>query len=228
MAGDVMSVSYVGHNRSALTALIHAVLTSCMELTALRRICGAGKLALKCNGLALSMRICNGYCGEKRLSIRMLSVSTDLLGGAHLNDVSEVHYGDLVGDVLNYGKVVGNEYVRHSLLALKLFEKVDDLRLNRNVKCGYGLVANNELGIYRKSSCDTYSLTLTAREFVRISIVMVRLKTASCHYVSYVRAYLGIRNYLMNLYSLTDDRTNGHSGRKRGLGILENELKLGS
>ena len=65
---------------------------------------------------------------------------TDLSGGAHFNNISEVHYRDLVRDVLYNRKVVGNKDVGHSLLALELFKKVDDLCLDGHVKCGYRLV----------------------------------------------------------------------------------------
>ena len=61
-----------------------------------------------------------------------------------------------------------------------------------------------------------------------ISVIVMRLKAASLHYASNIGANLGIRNDLVNSYRLSDDRADSHSGRKRGIGILENELKLGT
>ena len=62
MTAYEVSVAEIGHNRRNLTALIGAVLTSGMELTALRRICGTGKLALKSYGIGLSVGVSHGYC----------------------------------------------------------------------------------------------------------------------------------------------------------------------
>ena len=57
-----VSVSDIGHNRRNLTALIGAVLTSGMELTALRGICRAGKLALEGYGFGLGVGVSHGDC----------------------------------------------------------------------------------------------------------------------------------------------------------------------
>ena len=228
MASNKVTGSNLRHCGCFFTAFVGAVLASCVELTALGGICGAGKLSLKSNGLGLAVRICYGNRGEECLSVRMLCVLADLLGVTHLHYVSEVHNRDFIGDVFYNGKIVRNEDVGHTLLALKLFEKVDYLCLYRYVERGYGLIAYNELRLYRKSSRYADSLTLTARELVRISVVMVRLKSASFHNLSDVGAYLIGRYDIVYTYSLADNITDRHSWRKRGLGILEYELKLGA
>jgi lysophospholipase L1-like esterase len=130
MASNEVTGSDLHAGRRSLLTLFGAILTSGMELTSLRRICRAGKLTLKCYGLRLSVGIRNGNRREERLSIGVLSISADVLGGTGLNDVTQVHNGNTVGDVLNDGKVVGNEEIGHTLFPLKLLQKVDDLRLN--------------------------------------------------------------------------------------------------
>ena len=104
MAGNEVSVSDISHNRRNLTALIGAVSASGMELTALRRICGAGKLALQGYGIGLLVGVSHGNRREECLSVRMLCVVANFLCSTHLNDVAKVHYRDIVGDVLNNGK----------------------------------------------------------------------------------------------------------------------------
>ena len=164
MAVYEVSVANIRHNRCCFLTLFRAEFTSGMEFAALRRICGAGKLTFKSNGLGLAVGICYGNSREECLSIRMLRVVANFLCSTHLNYISKIHNRDIVGNVFNNRKVMRNEYVRHSLFALKLFEKVNDLRLNGNVKRGYGLVANNELRLNRERSCDTNSLLLTTRK----------------------------------------------------------------
>ena len=223
-----MSVSDLDHLGRYLGALRHTILTSGVELTTLGGICRAGKLALECHRIALLMRVRDRNCGEQSLGVGVLCIGADLLLGASLNDVAKVHNGDLIGDILNNGEVVGNEHIGHTLFSLELLEKVDDLCLDRNVERRNGLIADNELGLDRKRTRDAYSLTLTAGELVRISVVMMGLKAASCHNASYVFGNFGIGNDLMDLNCLAYDRADRHSGRKRRIGILEYELKLGS
>ena len=148
MASNEVTGSDLHAGRRSLLTLFGAILTSGMELTSLRRICGAGKFAFQCHRLGLSVRIRNGNRREERLRIRVLRVTADILGSTGLNDVTQVHYGNTVGDVLNDGKVVGNEEIGHTLFPLKLLQKVDDLRLNGNVQSGNGLVANDQIRLY--------------------------------------------------------------------------------
>ncbi len=66
-------------------------------------------------------------------------------------------------------------YVKRSL-ACKSSSRVDDLRLNRDVERGNGLIADDEFRIDRERPCDADTLPLTAGKFVRITIRVVRLQ----------------------------------------------------
>ncbi len=197
-----------------------------MEFTALGRICRAGKLALKDHRLGLAVGICNRNRREECLGVRMLRILADFLCISHFYDVSKIHNRYFVGDVFYNRKVVGNKYVGHTLFSLKLLEKIDYLRLNRYVKSRYWLVAYNQLGLYSESSRNTYSLALTTREFVRISVVMVRLKSASFHYASHVCGNLCLGNDFVYFDRFPNNISNRHTRRKRGIGVLEYKLKL--
>ena len=120
-----MSFPDLLHSGRYLTADVSTMLTSGMELTALGGICGAGKLSFKCFGLGLVMGVSYGNCREQRLGIRMARIGADILCFSHLNDISEIHYRNGVGNVFYNGKVVRNKYVGHLLLALELLEQVD-------------------------------------------------------------------------------------------------------
>ena len=121
---------------------------------------------------------------------------------------------------------MGNEDIGQVHRLLKFFKQVDDLRLDRNVERRYGLVADNKLGINRKGSCDTDSLTLTARELVRIALKVVIAQTALVHKAKNVVLYLVLGHDAVHLNRLGEYITNGASRRKRRVGVLEDDLHL--
>ena len=59
------------------------------------------------------------------------------------NDAAQIHHCDAVADVLHHREIVRDEEVREVKLLLQVFEQVDDLRLNRYVERGDGLVADD-------------------------------------------------------------------------------------
>jgi hypothetical protein len=59
-------------------------------------------------------------------------------------------------------KVVRNEEVRKFELILQVAEKVEDLRLDRNVERRHGLVTDNDLGLESQRAGDGNPLPLTA------------------------------------------------------------------
>ena len=89
---------------------------------------------------------------------------------ADLDDLAEVHDGDVVGDVLHDRQVVRDEEVREAELVLQLLEQVEHLRLDRDVERGDRLVADDELRVERERPRDADALTLTAGELVRIAV----------------------------------------------------------
>ena len=67
------------------------------------------------------------------------------------------------------GEVVGDEQVREAELALELLHEIDDLRLNRDVERGYGLVADDQLGVQRERPGEADPLALAAGELVWVA-----------------------------------------------------------
>jgi len=69
---------------------------------------------------------------------------------------------------------MGNEQVREAELVLEVVEKVQDLRLDRYVKCRDRLVADDELGIHCERTRNAHALSLTARKLMRVSVCACR------------------------------------------------------
>jgi hypothetical protein len=55
---------------------------------------------------------------------------------------------------------VRDEHVREPEVVLEVLEQVQDLRLDRDVERGDGLVADDQLGVDREGACDADALAL--------------------------------------------------------------------
>ena len=84
---------------------------------------------------------------EQCLGIWVRGFAVNIFGRPDLNNAPKIHHRHAVTDVLHDRKIMGYEYVGHAEFFLKLYQKVDDLRLNRNVQSGNGLIGHNQLWI---------------------------------------------------------------------------------
>lgn len=87
----------------------------------------------------------------------------------NLDHLTQIHNGNAIGDVLHDGQVVGDKEIRRTKLVLQFLKQVQNLGLNGNIQSGYRLVTDNQLGLQRKSAGDADTLTLAARELMRIA-----------------------------------------------------------
>src|SRR5437667_11285754 len=92
------------------------------------------------------------------------------IGRGDLDDLSQVHHRDSIGDVADHGEVMRNEQVGDPELALESLKKVDDLGLDRDVQRAYRFVTDNEIGFNGQRPGDADALALSAREFVRVAV----------------------------------------------------------
>jgi hypothetical protein len=94
---------------------------------------GTGRIPFDDNPLLLSLRICHRDGGQECLSIRMQRVLVKLIPLRYLHNLTEVHDGDPIADVLYHPKVVSNEKVGQPEFRLEILEEIDDLRLNGDI-----------------------------------------------------------------------------------------------
>ena len=64
-----------------------------------------------------------------------------------LDDLSEIHDGDAVADVLDHREIMRNEEVGELQLLLQVPQQIDDLRLDGDVERRDGLVSTMRLGL---------------------------------------------------------------------------------
>src|SRR5947207_1143406 len=99
----------------------------------------------------------------------MLGIRVKLAIAGALDDAAEIHHRDLVGEMLDDREVVGDEQVRDFPLRLQILKEVEDLRLDRDVQCTNGLVADDEVRLQCKRTSDANALALPSGEFVRVA-----------------------------------------------------------
>lgn len=71
---------------------------------------------------------------------------------------------------------MGNEQVCQVKLLLQLLEEVDDLGLDRDIKCGNWLIADDQLRITSQSPGDPQALALPSTHFVGKAIAHRRIQ----------------------------------------------------
>jgi hypothetical protein len=121
---------------------------------------------------------------------------------------------------------VGDEQVRQPELDLQLGEHVEDLRLDRDVEGGNGLVCDDELRGRDERACDPDPLPLPARELVRVAVVVLGVQPDHFEHLPDARPPLVARAEVLEPKRLGDDRPHGAAGVERRVGVLEDELDL--
>ena len=127
---------------------------------------------------------------------------------SHLDDLAEVHHRDPRRRVADNGEVVRDEEVRQVEPSLKRLQEVDDLRLDRHVECGDGFVENEKPWVERNGTGDSYSLPLTARELVRVTMRVLGGQTDHLQKLDHT---LSVRRLSMKPERLRDDPLDRHT-----------------
>ena len=164
--------------RLDLLADFHALGAPCVERTALRRVHGARNVALE-HGfggvLLIDGKARNG--SQKGIGVGVKRVMEKVVAVRKLADASEIHNQYSVAEMLDDAEVVGDEEIGEVLFGGKLVEKLENLRLDGNVKGGNGLVKDDEAGVKGYRSRNAHTLFLSAGKGVRIGIVVLTLET---------------------------------------------------
>ena len=131
-----------------------------------------------------------------------------------------------MGDVLDYGEVVGDEQVGHAEIALQVGQQVDDLRLYRNIERGNGFVAYDQLGPKRQRARNHQPLPLPARKLVGKADHLVAAQADLFEQRNDLGVNLRFRPAAEVLHGLGDDVPRAHARVQRRVGILEHHLQI--
>ena len=90
------------------------------------------------------------------------------------HDIALIDYGDTVRNETDDGKVMRNEQIGNAHLFLELLHQVQNLRTDGYVQCGNRFVGDNKLRLHNHCSGKADTLSLAARELMRITGQMLR------------------------------------------------------
>lgn len=231
MARGEMAGAYLPELRALVGALLVRIGAAGAETAAARRIQRARDIALKRDALRGSRRlgVCLGDCRDKASCIGVDAVRDKLEAVRKLHEFAEIHNADAVRDMANDAEIVGNKQISKSEIRLQVLKHIDDLRLNGDVERGDRLIADDELGIDRKSSRYTDSLALTAGELVRVAVCVLAVESDALKKGDYLLSSLRlVGGEMVDIDGLAYDIAYRHARVKARIGILENHLHLAS
>src|ERR1044071_9669814 len=106
---------------------------------------------------------------------------------------------------------MSDEQIGKTEFGLQVLQNIQDLGLNGNIQRRNRLIADDKFRAERQGTCDPNTLTLTAREFVRIATGMVTLQpNLGKRFQHDVHAFPGFTNR-MNMESLHDRFTDRYA-----------------
>ena len=177
--------------------------------------------------LGLDDGVRDGDGGEQRLGVGVERVAVQLLGAGDLDDLAQIHDGHAVRDVLDHGKVVGDEEIGQAQLLLQPDEHIDDLCLNGHVQRGDGLVHHQKLGLHGQSPGDADALALAARELVDEAVGVLLVQAHLFQQLIDLLGALGlVLVQVMHVHAFGHDVADGHAGVEGGVGVLKDHLGL--
>ncbi len=170
-------------------------------------------------------RILAGDGGQQRPRVGVVGFVEELVDGALLHDLAQVHDRDPVGRVVHHGQVVGDEQVGQAVLLLEVLEQVDDLRLHGDVQRGDRLVEHQQLRLHRQRPGDADALPLPAGELVRVARACSapRPTSASSAATRSRRSLAGAADAVDGEH-LGEGVGHGHARVERRVGVLEDDL----
>ena len=100
----------------------------------------------------------------------MLRLAEELGGAGHLDDLPGIHQRDPLRHPRHHRQVVRYQEQAHALLALQLLQQVEDLRLDRDIERGGGLIGHQEGGLSGQGDGNHHPLLLPAAHAERVVI----------------------------------------------------------
>src|SRR3989442_4724777 len=163
---------------------------------------------------------------EKRLCIGMHRALIEPVGRGELDDLSQIHHGDPIGDVTDNTQVVCDEDVGEAEAFLELIQQIQDLGLDRYVERGYRLIGDDKLRVERQRSCEADPLALASGELMRTAAVVLGGEPDDLEKL--VDALLALRSACLVVYAerRADDRADTLPRVQACVRILEHDLEL--
>ena len=83
-----------------LTAAVAGIIATLVEAALVARLDGGADLALDQDALLLGAQFGDGDGRQQSLGVRMHGIGEQFLGGSLFHDLTQIHNGDLIGEVV--------------------------------------------------------------------------------------------------------------------------------
>ena len=110
------------------------------------------------------------HLGHQGLRIGMIGSGKYLGSRTFLHNSAQIHDDDTICEMADHAQVVADEQVGEIEPSPQINEKVQDLRLDRDIKRRYGLVADQQVGLQCQRPGNADALPLAAAELMRIAM----------------------------------------------------------
>ena len=143
-----------------------------MEATARRGRKRTGQFARHGRGQTTAGRRIGGQPGRGRqqgLRIGMRRTLQQIFPRAFFHNLPQIHDHDARAHETHHRKIMGNKQIGGTEAILSIPQQIKNLRLNRGIQSGHGLVADDQIGTGDKSARHGDTLPLPAGKLVRIA-----------------------------------------------------------
>jgi hypothetical protein len=156
-----------------------------------------------------------------------LRLVKDLFGEAEFDELASAHDGDARCDLGYDWQAVGDKNVGKSEFALEFLQQEKDLRADGDVESGNRFVGDDELGLEDQRARDADALALATGKFVGIALHgFLGEADAAKNCGGARKALLCVESWFMNGKRFGNDFADAHARVQRGVGILEDHLRL--
>ena len=151
----------------------------------------------------------------------------DVLCCARLHDSSLPHHHKLLRHAAHDSQIMADKKIRQVQLALQIAQQRKDLRLHRHIQRRGRLVQHQQPRTHDQHARDRNSLTLPARELVRIARCRLALQTHLAQTGNDgAGALLSRLVEPVNVGTLRNDVPYRHARRQRGERVLKDDLQI--
>jgi hypothetical protein len=116
----------------------------------------------------------DGNGRQQSLSVRMLRIAKQGLGGGCLDNLTQIHHCDAMTDVTNHVQIVRNKDDTDAEPLTETFEQIYDLSLDGYIEGRNRLVGDQNLWFERQGARDADPLPLSAAKRMRQPILQTR------------------------------------------------------
>ena len=131
-----------------------------------RRIDGARNLPLRNRLGPPILGIRYGHGSQEGCRVRMNGILEYFLQGSHFNDLSQIHDGHSITDILARCQVMGNEKVSEVEFLLELYHQLQDHGPHGDVRHGNRFIGHYEIGVRHQRTGNYNPLPLPPGELM--------------------------------------------------------------